>query len=240
MDRQRFFSDTPLLQLIGDVRDSLCHLKQNGCTGFDCSSEAVETFSKLGASLTEPFEKKDSLTDIRLNLGHCERCPLCETRKHIVFGEGDQNANLVFVGEGPGFEEDRSGRPFVGAAGALLTKIIQAMRLTRDQVYIANIVKCRPPNNRNPEENEINTCLPFLKRQLAAINPQIVCALGGVAAKTLLKSNLPISRLRGRFHKMDGMLLMPTYHPAFLLRNPERKRDVWMDVQKIMKKLGTG
>jgi uracil-DNA glycosylase family 4 len=154
-----------------------------------------------------------------------------------VFGEGNPNAQLVFVGEGPGFDEDQSGRPFVGAAGGLLTKIIVAMHLTREMVYIGNVVKCRPPGNRNPAPGEIHQCLPFLKRQLAAIRPRVICALGKVAAQTLLETDTPISRLRGQFHEAMGIAVMPTFHPAYLLRNPEKKRDVWSDVQQIMKML---
>jgi DNA polymerase len=145
---------------------------------------------------------------------------------------------LVFVGEGPGYEEDRQGEPFVGAAGQLLTKIIQAMNLTRDQVYICNIIKCRPPGNRNPKADEIQTCSPFLVRQLKAIAPEFIVALGTFAAQTLLETSEPISRMRGRFYDYRGIKLMPTYHPAFLLRNPEKKRDVWEDVQKLMKEMG--
>jgi DNA polymerase len=139
--------------------------------------------------------------------------------------------------EGPGVDEDRCGQPFVGAAGQLLTKIIAAMGLTRETVYICNIVKCRPPNNRNPEAEEIRHCLPFLKRQLAAINPRVICALGSVAARTLLETQTPISRLRGQFKTVMGIPVMPTFHPAYLLRNPEKKREVWNDVQQIMKLL---
>ena len=154
-----------------------------------------------------------------------------------MFGEGSPNAQVVFVGEGPGFDEDKCGQPFVGAAGQLLTKIIAAMGLTRETVYIGNIVKCRPPNNRNPEAEEIRQCLPFLKRQLAAINPRVICALGSVAARALLETGTPISRLRGRFYEFSGIPVMPTFHPAYLLRNPEKKREVWEDVQQIMKLL---
>jgi DNA polymerase len=179
----------------------------------------------------------ETLDHIRADMGDCTRCQLCKTRTHIVFGEGAADARLVFVGEGPGFEEDQCGRPFVGAAGQLLTKIIAAMKLSRETVYIANIVKCRPPNNRNPEPGEIRQCLPFLKRQLAAIKPQVICALGSVPAHTLLETQTPISRLRGRFHEFMGIPLMPTFHPAYLLRSPERKRDVWNDVQQIMGRL---
>ena len=152
-----------------------------------------------------------------------------------MFGVGNPDAQLVFVGEGPGRDEDRQGEPFVGAAGELLTRIIQAIKLTREQVYIANIVKCRPPENRNPEPGEIETCLPFLERQLKAINPRFIVALGKVAAQTLLGSEAPISRLRGRFHDYGGIRLLPTYHPAYLLRNPGAKRAVWEDMQMLMK-----
>lgn len=182
-------------------------------------------------------DRRETLDDIRDDLGACTRCPLCRTRTHIVFGEGAADARLVFVGEGPGFDEDQCGRPFVGAAGQLLTKIIAAMNLSRETVYIANIVKCRPPDNRNPNPEEIRQCLPFLKRQLAAIQPTVICALGSVSARTLLDTQTSISRLRGRFHPFMGIPLMPTFHPAYLLRNPERKRDVWNDVQQIMGRL---
>lgn len=144
----------------------------------------------------------------------------------------------MFVGEGPGAEEDRAGEPFVGDAGQLLTKIISAMKLSRDQVYICNIVKCRPPGNRIPEEDEIRACMPFLKRQIAAIRPEFICALGAVAAQAILKTDTTISKLRGRFHNYKGIKVMPTFHPAYLLRNPDRKREVWEDVQKIMKEYG--
>jgi DNA polymerase len=175
------------------------------------------------------------LEDIRLDLGDCQRCRLASGRKHIVFGEGSAKARLVFVGEGPGFEEDQRGQPFVGAAGQLLTKIIEAMKLTRDQVYICNVTKCRPPGNRDPETDEIETCLPFLERQIAAIGPYFICTLGRIAAQALLKTDTPISKLRGRFHSYHGTKLLPTYHPAYLLRNPDKKRDVWNDMQMLMK-----
>ena len=155
-----------------------------------------------------------------------------------MFGEGNGAARLVFVGEGPGLEEDRSGRPFVGAAGQLLSKIIAAMSLHRDQVYICNVIKCRPPDNRNPQPDEIKACRPFLERQLASISPEVVCTLGTFATQCLLDSTAPISRLRGRFHDCNGIRLMPTFHPAYLLRNPERKREVWDDMKKIMALLG--
>ena len=178
-----------------------------------------------------------TLPDVRDALGDCRRCPLCETRTNLVFGEGNVRAGLVFVGEAPGADEDRQGRPFVGKAGQLLTRIIVAMGLQRQDVYICNILKCRPPDNRNPRPEEIAACEPFLIRQLRAIQPKIICALGTFSAHTLLKTDVPISLLRGRFHSYQGIPLMPTYHPAYLLRNPGAKRQVWEDVQKIMKAL---
>ena len=168
----------------------------------------------------------------------CRKCALGGKRQNAVFGTGSPEADLVFVGEAPGAEEDRQGLPFVGRAGELLTKIIEAMGLTREQVYIANILKCRPPNNRDPDPQEILNCSPYLWRQLEVLRPRVICALGGFAARTLLETDLGISRLRGRFHDLRGYRVMPTYHPAYLLRNPAAKRAVWEDVQKIMAELG--
>lgn len=232
-------NDTPSVDgIIRDIRHSLVHLKESGCTGFDCSPRSLEIFEGLGWPATAKDGSKDeTLTDIRSDLGNCTRCGLSNSRQHIVFGEGAVNARLVFVGEGPGVDEDRCGRPFVGAAGQLLTRIIAAMQLTREAVYICNVVKCHPPGNRNPEPEEIRQCLPFLKRQLNVIQPRVICALGKVAAQTLLDTQVPISRLRGRFHDFMGIAVMPTFHPAYLLRNPEKKREVWEDVQQIMKRL---
>jgi len=179
----------------------------------------------------------ETMADIQSDLKECRRCTLHETRTHVVLGEGDLRARLVFVGEGPGYEEDRQGRPFVGAAGQLLTKIIQAMNLGREDVYICNIIKCRPPGNRNPKPAEIKACKPFLVRQLRVIRPEVICALGTFAAQTLLKSDTPISRLRGNFFDFMGARILPTYHPAYLLRNPDKKRDVWEDMKKLMRAL---
>jgi len=180
---------------------------------------------------------------VRAELGDCRRCALAEGRTNLVFGEGSATAELVFVGEGPGFEEDVQGRPFVGQAGELLTKIIAAMTLERDRVYIANIVKCRPPGNRDPRPDEIATCLPFLMRQLMAIAPRVVVTLGNVPTRTLLRTETGITRLRGRWHHLDlpdgrRVDVMPTFHPAFLLRNAAKKREVWQDVQLVMDRLG--
>ena len=186
----------------------------------------------MGWSLETAAEKR---ADVRTDLGDCQRCRLARSRKNIVFGCGNPKAKLVFVGEGPGFEEDQKGEPFVGAAGQLLTRIIEAIKLTRNQVYIGNVIKCRPPGNRNPEPDEIQSCFPFLQRQIAAIQPDFICALGACAAQTLLKSTTPISRLRGSFHEYKGIKVLPTYHPAYLLRNNDKKRDVWEDMKILMK-----
>jgi len=176
-----------------------------------------------------------SLQAVRSELGDCRRCKLHPYRTQIVFGTGNPQAKLVFIGEAPGRDEDLQGEPFVGQAGQLLNKIIQAIQLRREEVYIANIIKCRPPENRNPEPEEIAACEPFLIKQLQVIRPRLICALGAFAAQTLLKTEEKISSLRGNFHEYQGIPLMPTYHPAYLLRNPGRKRDVWEDMKKIKK-----
>lgn len=181
-----------------------------------------------------------ALEEVRAALGDCRRCLLHRTRRRLVFGEGNPTADLVFVGEAPGADEDAQGRPFVGRAGQLLTKIIEAMGMKREEVYICNILKCRPPGNRNPELDEIAACEPFLIRQLEAIRPRVICALGTFAAHALLKSEAPIGILRGHFHSYQEISLMPTYHPAYLLRNQGAKKQVWEDVQAIMKLLREG
>lgn len=205
--------------VLGDVGNYLEYLRDMGCHGFSCTENTLETLKILGRK-----EKPvcTGLDNIRQDLKDCRRCRLGDNRRHIVFGEGNENAVLVFVGEGPGNEEDRTGKPFVGAAGQLLTRIIESIKLSRDEVYICNIVKCRPPANRNPEPEEISACFPFLKRQIEAIKPDFICALGAVAAQTLLGIRKPISQLRGRFYTLDGIRLLPTYHPSYLLRNPEK------------------
>lgn len=168
----------------------------------------------------------------------CTTCRLHTGRTQVVFGTGDPQAALVFVGEAPGYDEDLQGEPFVGAAGELLTRIITAIGLTRQQVYILNVIKCRPPKNRNPQPDEIAACLPILQAQLACLQPRVICALGTFAAQTLLQTDEKISRLRGRFHPLGALQVMPTYHPAFLLRNPQQKRAVWEDMQMIQQALG--
>jgi DNA polymerase len=179
-----------------------------------------------------------ALLAIRQELGDCRRCKLAAGRRRLVFGVGNPAAELVFVGEGPGEDEDRQGEPFVGRAGQLLTRMIEAMGFARGDVYIANVVKCRPPGNRNPEPDEIEACEPFLRAQLAAIHPRIIVALGKFAAQTLLRDATPISRLRGRWATYEGVKLMPTFHPAYLLRSPDEKKKAWEDLQLVMKDLG--
>lgn len=190
------------------------------------------------ASSERALEPVKTLEDVRAELGDCKRCKLCGGRRQIVFGSGDSRAELVFVGEGPGEEEDKQGLPFVGAAGQLLTKMIEAMKLSRDKVYICNVVKCRPPGNRNPESDEIAACEPFLRAQLRVIKPKVIVALGKFAAQTLLRDDTPITRMRGQWRKYEGVDLMPTFHPAYLLRSPEEKKKAWMDLQDVMRKLG--
>lgn len=230
--------------LLADIAHTLNTLKGMGCRGFDCGPNGLKCVNQWGeipagtAAVDRLPAARETMADIMADLGQCRRCGLCDSRTQVVFGDGDVNARLVFVGEGPGYDEDKKGVPFVGAAGQLLDKIIEAMGLKRDAVYICNIVKCRPPGNRNPKPGEIEACTPFLERQLRVIQPDFICALGTFAAQTLLKTETPISRLRGDFHQYMGIKVMPTYHPAYLLRNPGKKREVWDDMQKLMHLLG--
>jgi DNA polymerase len=180
----------------------------------------------------------ETLLQIRDDLGECTRCKLHRTRSKIVFGDGSLQAQLVFVGEGPGADEDAQGLPFVGRAGKLLTQMIEAMGLERRDVYICNVVKCRPPGNRQPEPDEVETCSPFLFRQLDAIRPKVIVCLGATAFQTLLQTNRSISHHRGQWLDFRGYKMLPTYHPAYLLRNPAAKADVWKDLQKVMSELG--
>ena len=175
----------------------------------------------------------DAMEIIRVDLKDCKLCKLSPTRKNIVFGSGNPDADLMFVGEAPGADEDERGLPFVGRAGQLLTKIIEAIDMSREEVYICNILKCRPPGNRNPDTDEIAACEQFLFRQIEAVKPKVICALGAFSAKTLLRTTEPISRLRGHLVDYRGAKLMATFHPAYLLRNPNEKRKVWEDMQAI-------
>jgi len=260
--------DRVFQEIVAGLKSYLEYLREMGIENIPFSEERpleVSPDSSL-MPLTSP-----TLEEVRKELGDCRRCKLHRTRRTLVFGEGNKKATLMIIGEGPGYEEDVQGRPFVGRAGQLLTKILQSIHLQREEVYIANIIKCRPPQNRNPEPEEIQTCYPFLLGQIRAIQPKIICALGTFAAQTLLKTDAKITSLRGKFyefaplesptiqglplaesrlqHRKDedqapsfltgfgGIKVVPTYHPAYLLRNPERKREVWEDMKQIAKYL---
>jgi len=215
-----------LRELIAHAR---AHLRRQQARGIERLHVAWPERQGLlsGRSLT--------LTQVREELGERTRCKLHRGRKTIVFGVGDPKAWLVFVGEAPGADEDDQGEPFVGRAGQLLTRIIEAMKLKREQVYICNIIKCRPPQNRNPEPDEIASCEPFLIGQLQAIKPKLICALGNLATQILLRTKEPISKLRGRFYSYQGIPVLPTFHPAYLLRNPHEKKTVWEDMKLLQR-----
>ena len=225
-----------------DARDQLAeHLKfygELGVDGFRRESEWRKRETDEGASVAQGFSpvrsSADELRAIRDDIGDCTRCKLCRLgRKQIVFGIGNPNADLMFVGEAPGRDEDIQGIPFVGRAGQKLTQIIEAIGLRRDDVYIANVIKCRPPENRNPEPDEVEACEQFLFRQVDVIKPKVIVALGTFAARSLLKTDAPISRLRGHVYDYRGAKLIPTFHPAYLLRNPSCRREVWEDMKKV-------
>jgi uracil-DNA glycosylase len=223
--------DENINELISDLKTYLEYLKGMGIVSIPASEMKAD----------EPGQSTViTLEDVRKELRDCKRCKLHRGRKTIVFGEGNEKATLMLIGEGPGYDEDVQGRPFVGKAGQLLTKILQSINLPREEVYIANIIKCRPPQNRNPEPDEIQSCHPFLMKQIGVIQPKIICALGTFSAQTLLKTDTKITALRGKFFDLEGIKVMPTYHPAFLLRNPERKREVWEDMKKIVELIGSG
>lgn len=205
------------------IRSYLQIEKQRGVVGY---LRASSTFAP------------SSLDELAEQVALCKKCSLCQTRTQTVFSDGDYKARLMFVGEAPGQDEDLQGKPFVGRAGQLLTKIIEAMHLKRSDVYIANVLKCRPPNNRSPHLEEIQHCSPYLFQQIQMVQPEMICALGTFAAQTILKTDRRIGELRGKFYDYQGIAVLATYHPSYLLRNPEAKRDVWQDMQKIMKKLG--
>lgn len=212
--------------LLSQLDDTIQWYQRQGFDGFSriTQREHAQTVAKI-----EPV----TLQQLEQNLQDCQRCKLHRGRTHVVFGTGNPQAILMFIGEGPGYHEDQQGVPFVGDAGELLTKIIHAINLTRDDVYITNIVKCRPPHNRDPEPDEIATCFPFLQQQIAMIRPKIICTLGKVAAQTVLQTTDSLSKLRGRFYDYQGIQVMPTFHPAHLLRNPEDKRLTWEDIKLV-------
>jgi uracil-DNA glycosylase family 4 len=225
-----------LRALIGGFRAWVEEARDSFADGFPLGERVVPA---LPPGVPARAPDGAALAKVRVEIGDCHRCKLCERRTHIVFGVGNPRAALMFVGEGPGEEEDRQGEPFVGRAGQLLTEIItKGMGLRRSDVYIANVVKCRPPGNRNPEPDEIAACQPFLLAQVDAVDPQVIVALGKFAAQTLLETATPISQLRGRWFSYRGRRLMPTFHPSYLLRNPADKKLVWEDVQLVMQELG--
>lgn len=221
------------LQLVATVREHVAEQLQLGL--FETEKSESEPESKFAGL---------DLSALDADAQGCTKCKLHEGRNTVVFGVGNPNADLMFIGEAPGADEDRQGEPFVGRAGQLLTKIIEAMKLTRDDVYIANVLKCRPPGNRNPEPDEVETCSPYLIRQIELIQPKVIVALGSFAAKMLLDTKTGITALRGQFHEYalanqsdNTTVIMPTYHPAYLLRNPNAKREVWEDMQQVMELL---
>ncbi|MDY6855362.1 MAG: uracil-DNA glycosylase [Thermodesulfobacteriota bacterium] len=228
-------------EVLTDLKEFLYYQKDIGNKGFYLSSfkrdnaNLYETIKKDGPDTSICEERGKTLQAIRKKLTDCKRCKLHFKRRNIVIGEGNEKAKLFFVGEAPGRDEDIKGKPFVGKAGQLLTRIINAIDLSREDVFISNIIKCRPPGNRNPEPDEIAACKPFLIKQIQVIKPHIICALGTFAAQTLLGTDEKISELRGRFHHYNGIKLIPTYHPAFLLRNKDFKRHVWKDMQMVQK-----
>lgn len=223
---------------VEELREIVGHLRELMLADMALGLEAPHVSPAILDYLKTGRSDLDSLDALREFIGDCKRCKLFKGRTHLVFGEGSAQAPIVFVGEGPGREEDLEGLPFVGEAGRLLTRIIEAMGLSRDAVYICNVVKCRPPKNRDPEADEIDTCLPFLEAQLNLIKPEVICTLGRVAGQALLAKDFKISRERGKWHKFMDIPLMPTYHPAYLLRNPSAKRQVWEDIQEVMRHMG--
>ena len=244
-------SQAAVAEIAAALRAYVEHQRELGVLGFPPAapldpSQTAEPARATPIAPTTPdlfmapgLSAAGSLEALREHIGDCRRCKLAPSRTHLVFGVGNPHARLVFVGEAPGRDEDLKGEPFVGRAGQLLTEIItKGMRLRREDVYIANVIKCRPPENRNPEPDEVASCEPFLLRQLELIRPEVVVALGKFAVQTLLRTKAPITQLRGRWYDYHGMKLMPTFHPAYLLRNPAEKRLVWEDIQKVMGVLG--
>jgi len=222
-------------EILKDIRNMLSYQRDNGLTEVPTDMIAARKPAKKHAARNENTQR--DLGALREQIGDCMLCRLHKGRRNLVFGTGNANADLMFIGEAPGRDEDMQGEPFVGRAGQLLNKIIEAMGLKRTDVYIANINKCRPPNNRAPARDEADACLPFLHEQVAIIKPKVIVCLGSVAVQNLLRTEEKISRIRGQWREFDGIPVMPTYHPAFLLRNPAGKRPVWEDMQEVMKKL---
>ena len=223
------------------MNEALLHeielLRDLGFTHFDLG---------VGARFSRPDEVKplttqsDLLDELQQIVTACVKCRLAKSRTQVVYGVGSPNADLMFIGEAPGRDEDIQGKPFVGRAGQLLTDIIKAMKLTRDDVYIANVIKCRPPENRNPEQDELDACRPHIRRQIEIIQPKVIVTLGRFALQSLLEKGYAVSSVRGQWLDYNGIKVMPTYHPAYLLRNPAAKKEVWSDMKKVMAELGIG
>jgi DNA polymerase len=234
-----YFGELGVEGVSGDVA---WRRRADGTAPAAAAGSAPETAAAAAGSALDVVPPAEALSALRAEIGpECTRCKLHALgRRQVVFGVGSPTASLMFVGEAPGEDEDRQGEPFVGRAGQLLTRIIEAIGLTRQQVYIANVIKCRPPGNRNPEPDEVATCEPFLFQQIAAIQPRVIVALGKFAAQSLLRSTEPITRLRGRVFEFRGASLVPTFHPAYLLRNPPAKREVWEDMKKVRDMLAGG
>ncbi|MDE0205493.1 MAG: uracil-DNA glycosylase [Candidatus Tectomicrobia bacterium] len=222
----------------GAMRDYVRYLQHLGVTELPLTLPSPPVVPQGLISTGPPPSGAAALAELEESVRNCQACRLHEGRRQVVFGTGNPDADLVFVGEAPGRDEDVQGEPFVGRAGQLLTRIIEAIGLTRGDVYILNVIKCRPPQNRNPLPDEVAACRPLIDKQLACLKPRVICALGTFAAQALLRSDERISRLRGRFHPMGDILVRPTFHPAYLLRNPQEKRKVWEDMQDVQRELG--
>ena len=237
-----------MIHLLEQIEETVGYLKCTKCAFIQSDLSVIPSLhlQKSGESLQPTIEdqaqhgisKEELLIALREKIGDCTRCKLSQNRTKLVFGVGNVNAELMFVGEGPGYDEDIAGLPFVGAAGQLLDRMIAAMGAKREDVYIANVVKCHPPGNRNPEEDEMEICMPFLAEQIKIISPKCIVALGKIAAQTLLNTKRPISKIRGIWGEYAGIPVMPTFHPAYLLRSPNEKRNAWEDLKAAMLRLG--
>jgi DNA polymerase len=243
-DRVRYYNDLGIYDfyrrpVAPEIAEATTSVAPPPAAFFEQSPVVLQEESLPQPKSAPAADPRTALRLIREDIGDCTRCRLHKQgRKQIVFGVGNPNADLMFIGEAPGADEDEQGEPFVGRSGQLLTNMIKAMGLRREDVYIANIIKCRPPGNRTPERDECDTCSPFLMRQIEAIRPKALVALGAVAAKSLLAINAPMSELRGRWYDFRGTKLAVTYHPAFLLRDPRQKKETWKDLQMVMKEMG--
>jgi len=225
------------------LRNTLLLLRDLGYTHLDLRGARAVSPARVAEAPgpgpdADPIASAASFDELRDIALPCQRCKLAGTRTQVVYGSGNPNAELMFIGEAPGRDEDLQGKPFVGRAGQLLTDIIKAMKLSRDDVYIANVIKCRPPENRNPEPDELDACRPFIRRQIEFIRPKVIVTLGKVALQSLTGKAYAISAARGQWSEYEGIKVMPTYHPAYLLRTPSAKKDVWTDMKKVMAELG--